>query len=381
MGSNGRGALTHTRGSLLIARSKHALIILAALVYLQVSLITAQTLYCVRVGDGSLRLSIELRVTCFEGLHLWVTPLAVLVALVLCLGFPLLSVVVAVHTFQRIKRHELASVDATIEAYGFLLRGLRPRYLWFRALQFLITLAFVAEAVFVPSGKARIFAIVAHFSISVLLVGLLDPFLESWRSFLSIASGGASGAQILYFLFLEDRTLFGIGVTIQIACVLLAFAAVSLRLFLRRRTQNKVSPNRSVTLDPVLLADSSDSSSSSSSSSSSAPRRLSSTSSSSSSTLDERESPQARRRKKNKSRSELVDTQALISLVNLETEVSTQAPQALTRKTAKSMAALNPPRVSVSPADFRSSRSTASSRPLSRKQSARHLGRAPLVSR
>lgn len=102
-----------------------------------------------------------------------------------------------------------------------------------------MTFVFVVQAVVVPSGKARVFAIAIHFGVSVLLVGAVDPFVSRWHSLLAIGAGTISGAQILYALSREeDITLFGLGTAVQVTCVALAVGAVVWHAFRSRKSRS-----------------------------------------------------------------------------------------------------------------------------------------------
>ncbi|KNC56068.1 uncharacterized protein AMSG_02080 [Thecamonas trahens ATCC 50062] len=228
-------------GTVIRARTMHALIILASLVFLQVSLRTFQALNCVRAGDGSLRLAIELRLRCFEGSHSRFAPGIFATALLFSLGFPVAALLVALRTRKRV----LAGmpIDAAIEAYGYIIRGLKPKYLWFRTLTLATTLTFVLETVFVASPSARVFAACFNFGVSLLLVGVLDPFLERLHTGLALASGMASSAQILYFLYRENVTLFGVGAGFQALVLAIIAAVLIVRTLYRSRTrQTAVEP-------------------------------------------------------------------------------------------------------------------------------------------
>ena len=229
------------RMTVLMARTKHALIILGAVAYLQLTLRTLQVLHCVKVGDGSTRLAIERRVHCYTGDHLFATLVAVVVAAGACIGLPLWGAVVAIRAGRWVRDGQMRRVGLIFESYGFLLRGLRPRFLWFRSLQVAVTLVFVVQAVFIPSGKGRVFSISIHFGVSVLLVGMLDPFVERWHSLLAICAGAVSGGQILYALSQEDdMTLFGLGTSAQVMCVSVAMLAIILQALRSKRRSDVV---------------------------------------------------------------------------------------------------------------------------------------------
>ncbi|KNC54831.1 uncharacterized protein AMSG_11660 [Thecamonas trahens ATCC 50062] len=215
-----------SRKDIMRSRSKHAIMILFALSYLQLSLRTLEALNCIKVGDGSLRLVAEMRVTCYEGEHLRAAVLAWIILVGVCVAFPVWMCMTGIQMYRALRALNMVVIDVAMEAYGFLLHGLKPPFFWFRALQFVSTFAFVAETVFLGESGPRIFATIVNFTVTMLVVAILDPFIHELHTLLSIGSGLASSGQLMYYLYQEDETLFGISVGFQIVTIAVAVAAI-----------------------------------------------------------------------------------------------------------------------------------------------------------
>ncbi|KNC50267.1 uncharacterized protein AMSG_06426 [Thecamonas trahens ATCC 50062] len=217
------------------ARLVHAMIILAAIAYLQVCVRSLQGVYCVRVGDGSLRLAVELPVRCYEGTHLALSVMIWPMVVLFCAGFPAFALTMGL-------RADAVSRSAHVrellrERYGVLIRGLRPGRQWFRALQFVVTLAFASETVFIVEPATRLFAAVLNFSLNLVLMALVDPFEDKLHTMLSFATGLFSCAKILYFVWRETSGGLLFLIALAIVVVLSSFALTLAVWNMLRRTQ------------------------------------------------------------------------------------------------------------------------------------------------
>merc|ERR1712065_87015 len=219
-----------------------ALIIVVALSYLQISFRTIQGLWCVRVGDGGLRMASDLRFECYVGTHGRVMPVLVFVLVAVVVAFPICAVLIGFYVRSSLIRFPHIPLSTYTEQYGFIVRGLKRKYLWFRSTQVVTTLFFATETAVAPTRSIGFFAASCNFAVSTCLVGVCNPFVSRTPTFLTVLSGTFSGAQLLFFLFSENRVLFGIGVSVQ-AVVLLIIALVAwFRVF---RSSSSVAPSSS----------------------------------------------------------------------------------------------------------------------------------------
>ncbi|KNC52865.1 uncharacterized protein AMSG_12226 [Thecamonas trahens ATCC 50062] len=257
-----RSDSTVSSGSLVSAlyvrsRLKHSLVILGALAYLQIALRSVQALHCVRAGDGELRLKVELRVVCYSGAHMQAAVVAWGVMAGYCVGFPVWIGVTGVQTLRKVKGLHAAVIDLALQSYGLLLRGLKPTYFWFRAVQVAATLSFIAETVTIAEDGMRMFACAMNFVGVTAIVVVLNPFVGWLHTWLAVGTGVAGTGQLLYFLFAENSGLFAVGAIVS-GAVFAVLAGIG--LWRRRRERGKgermIAPARGGdgTESPLVLA-------------------------------------------------------------------------------------------------------------------------------
>ncbi|KNC52631.1 uncharacterized protein AMSG_12171 [Thecamonas trahens ATCC 50062] len=219
------------------ARATHAVIILVAMTYLQVALRTAQVLHCGWSGDGKLRLVVQRSLVCYQGRHAVAAALGWLVGIFVLLGFPIFVIVRGIQAQKQLVSASVAVAVMIHESIGFVIRSLRLRFLWFRALHFVTVLVFVAETVVIHRQDVRIVTIVCNFGVSMALVALLDPFRDRMHTMFSVVSGMASSVVMLVFLYRYNRTLFGLTAVVQVVAMGVVVTALAYHIYLKKWKQ------------------------------------------------------------------------------------------------------------------------------------------------
>merc|ERR1711916_297970 len=194
----------------------------------------------------------DLRFECYGGTHGRVMPVLV---------FVLVALLIGVYVRSSLIRFPHIPLSTYSEQYGFIVRGLKHKYLWFRSTQVLTTLFFAAESAVAPTRSIGFFAASCNFAVSTCLVGVCNPFVSRLPTFLTVLSGTFSGAQLLFFLFAENRVLFGIGVSVQAVVLSVILAVAWFRVFRASRSRSPVAPSTvpsasgDSTLDPQTSSD------------------------------------------------------------------------------------------------------------------------------
>eukprot|EP01112_Ceratiomyxa_fruticulosa_P020627 TRINITY_DN7087_c0_g1_i1.p1 TRINITY_DN7087_c0_g1~~TRINITY_DN7087_c0_g1_i1.p1 ORF type:complete len:453 (-),score=50.11 TRINITY_DN7087_c0_g1_i1:63-1421(-) len=174
-------------------RAVRSCIILLAMVYFIFCVKTLQMINCKRLPDGLLHLVIEYNIECYKGEHQRVAAIAWIILFVYVLGFPLVCFWKVFKSRGRKFDHKMMS------RYGFLLRGLKENFFWFRITTFAINFAISLETVFMKIGL-EVFVSALFFLVNWILIVLFKPFLTLVGNILVAASGIGRGFYLLILL-------------------------------------------------------------------------------------------------------------------------------------------------------------------------------------
>ena len=129
------------------------MMIIGTIFYLQVSMSIFTLMYCTNV-DGTLRLSAELNVVCFQGEHLPAVMFALVLLVVYVIVFPSAVSYAILQLHRRADGDEDLWKTVYVQRYGYLLHNLkvRPRLaLSFGSLSFTYVWGYSGPVLLVPS--------------------------------------------------------------------------------------------------------------------------------------------------------------------------------------------------------------------------------------
>eukprot|EP00456_Euglypha_rotunda_P079486 TRINITY_DN763_c0_g1_i10.p1 TRINITY_DN763_c0_g1~~TRINITY_DN763_c0_g1_i10.p1 ORF type:complete len:1178 (-),score=130.33 TRINITY_DN763_c0_g1_i10:10-3168(-) len=189
-------------------RLVHAMIILGCICYLQFCLRAFQGLTCNNV-NGSLRLRVELNVTCYSSEHL-ATAVAIYFLLVFyAFGFPAWCAYILRRVARLRESIHAGLTDPKREAkYYFLYRDCKPEFYWFRWLSFLTSFLLALESTVSTSIGVSMFIAFLLFLANIWLVIWLWPFERWYQNLRTLAAGLASVGQAMYYMYFLDRRYF-----------------------------------------------------------------------------------------------------------------------------------------------------------------------------
>merc|ERR1712065_1891 len=213
---------------------------------------TIDVLNCVKTGDGSLRLVAELKTECYSSSHLPAAFLAWIVAAVVLLGFPVIIVYLTVYSVTV----DPESFSLALEAYGYILRGLRVGFLWFRASQFVFALALVAVTSVPRDSEAQLLGGIIVFLLQGLSVVILNPFERHlFTTVPALVASVASIFQLTFFLSKSGHPNMFRFAMISIAMgVVIGIVAVVLRTLKAARSSDPVEPGATHGISERALA-------------------------------------------------------------------------------------------------------------------------------
>jgi len=91
--------------------------------------------------------------------------------------------------------------------YGFLYRGVREKYIWFRQVVLVTNFAIALQITLSGSVATQCFVAAMCFLVEFVMVSLLWPFTRWWNNLFVIASGAANALQVFLFLYyIQDPT-------------------------------------------------------------------------------------------------------------------------------------------------------------------------------
>merc|ERR1712065_91689 len=213
---------------------------------------TIDVLNCVKTGDGSLRLVAELKTECYSSSHLPAAFLAWIVAAVVLLGVPVIIVYLTVYSVTV----DPESFSLALEAYGYILRGLRVGFLWFRASQFVFALALVAVTSVPRDSEAQLLGGIIVFLLQGLSVVILNPFERHlFTTVPALVASVASIFQLTFFLSKSGHPNMFRFAMISIAMgVVIGIVAVVLRTLKAARSSDPVEPGATHGISERALA-------------------------------------------------------------------------------------------------------------------------------
>ena len=218
----------------MLTRVQLAGIILLVVMYFQIALRCLQGVYCVDV-NGEDRLKVELTTLCYEGEHKMAAIVIWVLLAVYVVGFPVSMGIIMARAYLQGNVVALRTGQ-----YGFLTRGLKLRYFWFRILSLGITLAIVTQSVLFEEPTAKLFVLALSMLINTLLVAALWPFRAVHNNVIQMVVGLLSGLQGVLFLDAEsfdgdDRTSLRNALAIILAVSLLLVIGATIWHLKRQR--------------------------------------------------------------------------------------------------------------------------------------------------
>ena len=150
-------------------------------------------------------LALEPATECYTGEHLPVAIVAWMVLFGFCLGFPIWCG----RTLLRSARKGLSDLKQ-FARYGFLYRGLRDKFYWFRLTQFLANAIIAIELTLLDTVASKMFVAGILFIIFSTLVGMLLPYLQWYNNAAFVGIGKAFFcADLIFFFIVFSILLFG----------------------------------------------------------------------------------------------------------------------------------------------------------------------------
>ncbi|KNC55712.1 uncharacterized protein AMSG_11170 [Thecamonas trahens ATCC 50062] len=230
-----------TRGERWARRARVSIVMLLAAVYLQITLRVINAFHCTTV-NGSARLAVELSTECFQGAHTATLAVAILLAAMYLVAFP---VVVLWLMYRAYGANAEAMAELKGGAFAFLVRGLQPGVFWFRVATLVTSVVLVLETVLIAGTSVRIMVVGLSLLVNVVLISLFWPFKSTHNNLFQLTIGIGSSVQLV--IFADSDGLDGGKSTIQ-RNVLLSFVIIvsvgvvawRSALYLRRRAEGRV---------------------------------------------------------------------------------------------------------------------------------------------
>eukprot|EP01113_Clastostelium_recurvatum_P013808 TRINITY_DN1740_c0_g1_i2.p1 TRINITY_DN1740_c0_g1~~TRINITY_DN1740_c0_g1_i2.p1 ORF type:complete len:1635 (-),score=381.18 TRINITY_DN1740_c0_g1_i2:49-4791(-) len=197
-------------------RCIRSLILLFCILYFIITFRTFQAVSCVTVKifqgavsqqniqlGSQLRLLAELSTECYSGAHLFIAPIAWILLLLYCIGYPVLCLVLITRSFKRGLWHPKREMK-----YGYLYRGVRGTRAtyWVRLVPFAFSIMLAAQSVAQQDGIVAIFINGLVFLVYAAFVILARPFVSTKENFLTSAIGLG---RVVYVVALLGAIRFG----------------------------------------------------------------------------------------------------------------------------------------------------------------------------
>ena len=173
-------------------RAGHSYLLLGSIAYLHVNVRLAEALHCEKDSDGVWRLQIEPDTECYTASHIHVAITAIAVGAIYSLAFP-------IYMFWMVARANANGItERQRHLYGYLIRGVKEAFYWFRFVSFPITLALAVQTTLANSPELKVFTAMVSFAVNTLVVGVFWPFKEAYSNWMAQFVGIATSIQIFF---------------------------------------------------------------------------------------------------------------------------------------------------------------------------------------
>lgn len=140
----------------------------------------------------------------FQSEHLTAGLAAVLLLVVYCLGFPLLATYVILTARRQRKTVDGGATPLwqtiAVERMGYLLRGLKDQYYWFRLTRYAVNFVIALQSAVAQQASVRLFIPVIVLTLDCALLAKLQPFEKWFHNIGFLASGVGNVTQALVML-------------------------------------------------------------------------------------------------------------------------------------------------------------------------------------